>query len=244
MPAALHSLAARPLARAAAALSLLLALGACRSEIAQPDLGYPNDYRVRHPIALAYAPTELDLFLGHNGYGLDERQARDLQQFLQDYREHGRGGILVLVPVTGGKGGGGAQSVRASLASAGLAGHQVRYQNYSTPDAALASPVRLSFTKMQAKVLGACGDWRQDLNGEAASVEGWKNKPYPNMGCAYQTALANQVDDPVDFVRPRAETRSDIARRMKAIDDLRKGQDPSTNWKSQAADVSTAVGSN
>ncbi len=228
-----------------AALFALLALplAGCQTDSLATGSTYPNDYRQRHPIALAYAPTDLDLFLGNNGGRFDHRQAQDLQQFLADYRANGRGTILVLVPVgPGGRGASqGLESVRGALVSAGVPRGQIQIQTYSVPDKLLASPIRLSFTKMQAKVLSQCGDWRQDLAG-GPHLDTWQNKPYPNLGCAYQTALANQVDDPVDFVRPRAEGRSDIGRRMKIVEDWRKGVDPSTTWKTEAADVAGAVG--
>ncbi len=241
--ASLPARAAAPSRTAALFALLALPLAGCQTDSLATATTYPNDYRQRHPIALTYAPTDLDLFLGSNGGRFDHRQAQDLQQFVADYRANGRGGILVLVPVgPGGRGASqGLEAVRGALASAGVPRSQIQVQTYSVPDKLLASPVRLSFTKMQAKVLSQCGDWRQDLAG-GPHLDTWQNKPNPNLGCAYQSALAAQVDDPVDFVRPRAEGRSDIGRRMKIVEDWRKGVDPSTTWKTEAADVAGEVG--
>ena len=100
-----------------AALFALMALplAGCQTDSLATGSTYPNDYRQRHPIALAYAPTDLDLFLGNNGGRFDHRQAQDLQQFLADYRANGRGTILVLVPV--GPGGRGARRVSNPFAA-------------------------------------------------------------------------------------------------------------------------------
>ena len=65
----------------------------------------------------------------------------------------------------------------------------------------------------------------------AAPSPDWSNKPYWNFGCAYQTAFAAQVADPRDLVTPQAETPADTAMRVRGIESLRKGEDPSTNWK-------------
>ena len=57
-----------------------------------------------------------------------------------------------------------------------------------------------------------CGRWPDDL-ASGSSLEGWKNEPYANFGCATQSTLAAQVDDPRDLVQARALGPSDVAMR-------------------------------
>ena len=83
---------------------------------------------------------------------------------------------------------------------------------------------------VKAVVPTACGQWPEDL-ASGSSVEGWKNEPYSNFGCATQSMIAAQVDDPRDFVQPRALGPSDVAMRTRAIEAVRNGQDPGTQWK-------------
>ena len=52
--------------------------------------------------------------------------------------------------------------------------------------------------------------------------------------------IAAQVDDPRDFVEPRALEPSDVAMRTRAIEAVRNGQDPGTQWKDT---VLTPIGS-
>ena len=75
-----------------------------------------------------------------------------------------------------------------------------------------------------------------------ASLETWQNRPYWNLGCAYQANLAAQVADPIDLVRARPEDRLDTARRMNAIEKLRKGQDPTTVYKVNATKINSFGG--
>ncbi|MHB2166635.1 CpaD family pilus assembly protein [Alsobacter sp. R-9] len=229
--------------RRVAALALLAApLAACQSDGMTTGSTYPDDYRLRHPIALVNAPTDLDLFVGRNAPGLDPRQAQDLRQFVADYRMHGQGPIMMFVPSPGaGRSHQGAAAVRSGLAANGVPHGLVRSTTYEAPAGEIASPVRLSYTKLQAKVMTQCGNFNQDITGTGATLQGWQNKPYFNAGCAYQTAIAAQVEDPLDLQRPRAETRPDVLRRMKVFDDARKGTDPSTQWKSEAASVANSV---
>jgi pilus assembly protein CpaD len=195
------------------------------------------DYRVRHPIALVNAPTDLDLFLARNDSRLDERQGKDLDLFAEDYRRNGRGPLQMMVP-SGQSGYGGERVVRAALAEHGIGGRNIKVAMYRTDAGPFAAPIRLSYAKLQAKVATKCGQWPEDINGNAASLQGWENRPYYNFGCSYQTMMANQVDDPIDLVRPRAETPPDVNRRMKVFDDARKAVDPSTAWKTGTASVS------
>ncbi len=92
--------------------------------------------------------------------------------------------------------------------------------SYQVTDARLASVLRLSFVKLQAKAATRCGDWPEDL-GLGTSLDGWENRTYYNFGCATQQTLAAQLDDPRDLVRPRAEDPSDVQMRTRAIGDIR-----------------------
>jgi pilus assembly protein CpaD len=119
--------------------------------------------------------------------------------------------------------------VRRALLAAGVKG-RIAVGDYLPPNDGAAPPVRVSFTGLKAIVPTRCGQWPEDL-ASGSSVEGWKNEPYSNFGCATQSTIAAQVDDPRDLVQPRAVGPSDVAMRTRAIEAVRNGQDPSTDWK-------------
>jgi pilus assembly protein CpaD len=106
----------------------------------------------------------------------------------------------------------------------------------------VASPIRLSFQRLQAKVADRCGLWPQDL-GVSDAAFNLKNEPYWNYGCSVQANVAAQVADPVDLVRGRPETPPDTARRMQNIDKIRSGADPSTQYRQDGKNkISSSVG--
>ena len=116
------------------------------------------------------------------------------------------------------------------MAGAGVGGSQLAVSSYEPLDPALASPVRLTFHRLQAKVASKCGQWPQDLGGSDIEFNA-ANEPYWNLGCATQANLAAQVADPLDLVRGRPEGGSDAIRRTKNIENLRQGKDPSTVYR-------------
>ena len=93
------------------------------------------------------------------------------------------------------------------------------------------------FATIVADVPTECGNFPTDL-ASGPDFKEWANLPYENYGCATQKMLAAQVDDPRDLARARAVTEPDVEMRLRAIDDVRKGQDPGTAWKVQ----NTAIG--
>jgi len=223
-------------------LAAALPLAACKRDAVITGTIYPDDYRQRHPIALTNEPETLDIFVGRNMAGLDARQAKDVRALAQDFRQTGRGPITMYVPSgTSAPAAShrGAQAVRSALAAAGVGGAYVRTATYQGSGDSLASPVRLSYVKLQAKVQSQCGDWSHDIGGIAATTDSWQNKNERNFGCAYQNMIAQQIDDPIDLQRPRSEDRSDVQRRMKVFEGIRNGNDPSINWKSEGATVKT-----
>src|SRR5215204_321798 len=126
--------------------------------------------------------------------------------------------------------------------SAGFRAATSRSRPISSPIPAPASPIRLSFQRLKAKVAGKCGLWPHDLGVSNMSAD-LNNGPYWNQGCALQSNVATQVADPVDLVRGRQEGRIDTLRRSKDIENLRQGKDPSTQYRSdEKGKINTQVG--
>jgi pilus assembly protein CpaD len=64
------------------------------------------------------------------------------------------------------------------------------------------------------------------------------NRPYWNLGCAYQHNLAAMVANPEDFVQPRASTPSYAPRRQTVMEKYRKGEVPSGKYDTTDASIS------
>ena len=202
-----------------------------------------DDYRARHPIVLAQAKTSIDVFPTTGRGRIDNLSAKQIVAFATQYRDTGHGPITVLLPRGPGLGDGRVvvADIRRALEIGGAHGG-VEISTYSVVDPSLASPVRLSYTGLKAKVADQCGQWPNDLN-SGDSLEGWKNKSYWNFGCATQTMIAVQASDPRDLVSPRGEEGTDTAIRLRAIDAVRKGTDPNTTWAVKNSSIGS-VGSN
>ena len=213
-----------------------LSLSACVSDYASNDSIPTGDYHERHPIVLAQAPTTVDVF--PVGGGIDSLSIAKIRAFAERYRELGTGQITILAPSSRRDGGGNAvNEIRRTLYSSGVRGY-VSVGSYPVADPTLASPIRLVFVGLQAKVPSRCGEWPSDL-ASGGTIEGWKNTSYENFGCATQSAMAAQVDDPRDLTGARASSPPDEEMRLRAIAAVRKGTDPGTDWKTQTTTIGT-----
>lgn len=198
------------------------------------------DYHERHPIVLAHSATTLDLFPvgGH----VDSLSADKIKAFAERYREFGSGQVTILTPSnTGNPSAAIVSQIRQKLYADGLRGY-VAVGSYPVANPELASPVRLVFQGLKAEVPTKCGQWPDDL-ASGSSIATWKNESYANFGCATQSVLAAQVDDPRDFVQARGSTPPDETMRLRAIDKVRQGLDPGTEWKTQTTAIGTVGGS-
>jgi pilus assembly protein CpaD len=229
--------------RAAALLALGAPLTGCgmNKVYAPPDPGY--DYRDRHPVVLAEAQTSLELLPQTANGTLDGETRRRLQGFVAQYRRFGHGMVTILAPSGGPDPKGAKRSIeliRAYLDREGF-GAMIYVGSYPVRDPALAAPVRLSFTGVKAEVAGRCGEWPDDL-ASGSSLDGWQNRAFWNFGCANQATLAAQLADPRDLLAPRGETPQDIETRMRAINKVRAGADPSTGWATKTTTISGVGG--
>jgi pilus assembly protein CpaD len=218
-------------ARGAATAFLLgaaaMSLSGCLSGVEYlSDNPAAAEYHEQHPIILGKGVTTLDLF--PTGDKLDELTAAKLKGFAERYREFGASEITILTPAGDGHLSSFVPQIRRELYVDGLRGY-VGVSSYPAGDRTLASPIRLVYQGLKAEVADRCGKWPTDL-ASGSSIETWKNQHYPNFGCATQSALAAQIDDPRDLVQARASSPPDEAMRLRAIQDVRKGADPGTNW--------------
>ena len=199
-----------------------------------------DDYTARHPIVLAETRSSIDVFPSGTSGRLDRHTAKQVYAFAAQYQDLGRGRIVVLVPR--------GQAERASvsdirrLLALGGARTGIDVTTYPVADPGLASPIRISYEGIRAKVVDQCGQWPRDLS-SGSSIEGWDNKPYWNLGCATQTMIAAQTSDPRDLVTPRGEEPTDTQIRIRGIDAIRKGNDPNTNWVVKSTNIG-GVGGN
>lgn len=216
--------------------ALAPALGGCFADREATGSLYPNDVRDRHPIVLADAPRTLDIF-PQGPTGIDARQGVDLRAFLSEYHRYGNGPLVAQVPTGTGS------AARDAIATIrGSAGGRITVAGYRPIDPSVASPIRLSFKRLQARVSDRCGLWPQDL-GVGDPGFNQRNEAYWNFGCAMQANVAAQVADPLDLVRGRPETHPDTLRRMGNIGKLRDATDPSTNYRQDSQNkISTSVG--
>ena len=218
-------LAARGLSWSLAAAAVF-ALSGCSVPYASSDPGFPGNFQERHPIVVAAAPTSMDLY--PVGGALDGRSRANIRAFVERYRRYGSGAVIIQTPAGTNPNSIAVHEVRSALLAAGVRG-RVAIGEYLPASDGAAPPVRVSFTGLKAIVPTRCGEWPEDL-ASGSSVEGWKNEPYSNFGCATQSTIAAQVDDPRDFVQSRALGSSDVNMRTRAIEAVRNGADPSTDW--------------
>ena len=234
-----HSAATRLLAVGA----LGSALAGCMADRVVTGSTGALEYRQRHPIVLAEGARKLDVFVtGHAG--LDGRQREDVRTFATKYRRSGQGAIVAQVPA-GTRNDAAAHyavaKINELLADEGLPPGAMAVTAYPVADPFVAAPIRLTFTRLTAKVNSPCGTWPRDL-GVSDVRQGTSNETYWNLGCAMQSNVAAQVADPVDLVRGRAEGRPDSVRRGKVIEAVREGKDPSTEYRQEGSKINQAVG--
>src|SRR4030081_2374077 len=81
-------------------VGLSVALGACTSTTGEVvTASVPNDYRLRHPIAIQEADRSVVIFVGHARGGLTASQRADVMGLAQTWVREGTGAIVADVPV-------------------------------------------------------------------------------------------------------------------------------------------------
>jgi pilus assembly protein CpaD len=184
-----------------------------------------NDYRLRHPIAIAEGPHTIELFIGENRGGLNADQRADVLAFANTWRRESTGGIVIDLP-SGTRNeiaaASAAREARSILAAAGVPPSVIGVRPYHLADPRKLATLRLNYPTLVAEA-GPCGLWPYDL-GPTAHREHNENVEYWNLGCASQRNLAAMVADKQDLVQPRGEVPPYTGRRTTVLDKFHRGE--------------------
>jgi pilus assembly protein CpaD len=218
---------------AVALVGLSVSLGACKifdAPIVAAE--YPDDYRLRHPIAVTEADRSIVVFIGQGRGGMTAGQRADVMGMAQSWLRESTGIITVEVP-SGTPNARSAQEtmreIQAMFSAAGVPPRAVSVRQYQPKDSRHLAAIRINYPKITATA-GPCGLWPDDLGPSYKNKVYAENKQYYNFGCAHQRNLAAMIDEPADLVQPRAESPAYTMRRNAAFDKYRKGAPTTTTY--------------
>jgi pilus assembly protein CpaD len=215
-----------------ALVGLAVVLGACTHTEEVVTASIPDDYRLRHPIAIQEADRSVVIFVGHARGGLSASQRADVMGLAQTWLHEGTGAINADLPVNTPNARAAADAfreIRALLTAAGVPPRGIIVRHYHPEDPRQMATIRLNYPKISA-IAGPCGVWPEDLGPSIKNKGYFDNKPYYNFGCAYQRNMAAMVDNPSDLVQPRPETPAYTARRTEGFEKYRKGVPTTTTY--------------
>ena len=218
---------------AGALIGASVALGACQhtSDVVT-TASVPDDYRLRHPIAIQEADRSIVVFVGRGRGGISAAQRADVMGLAQLWLAEGTGAISIDMPVGTPNARAAQDSLReiqATFAAAGVPPRAINVRQYHPEDPRHMAAIRLNYPKISA-VAGPCGLWPEDLGPSVDNKSWYENKSYYNFGCANQRNLASMVDNPSDLVQPRPETPPYWPRRGEAFEKYKKGNSTATTY--------------
>jgi pilus assembly protein CpaD len=212
---------------------LSVTLAACNTSAEVVTVSAPDDYRLRHPIAIQEADRSILIFIGQARGGLSASQRVDVMGLARIWTREGTGAILADVPVDTPNARAAASSfreIRSLLMAGGVPPRAIVLRRYHPEEPLVVlGTIRLSYPKIVA-VAGPCGLWPEDIGPSVMNGGYFENKPYYNFGCSYQRNLAAMVDNPSDLVQPRPETPAYTARRATGFEKYRKGESTATAY--------------
>jgi pilus assembly protein CpaD len=218
---------------AGALIGVAVVLGACKhTEEVPPTAAAPDDYRLRHPIAIQEKDRSIVVFVGNSRGGLTAPQRVDVMALAQTWMRDGTGAISIDMPVGTPNARAATDSLReiqAVFAAAGVPPRAVNVRQYHPEDPRHMAAIRLNYPRIAATA-GPCGLWPEDTGPGYKNKSYYDNKQYYNFGCASQRNLAALVDNPSDLEQPRPETPAYTARRTAAFEKYRKGAPTTTTY--------------
>jgi pilus assembly protein CpaD len=212
---------------------LAVTLGGCMHTSDEvTTASFPEDYRLRHPIAVQEANQSVVIFVGHARGGLSAEQRADVMGLAQTWRQEATGPITADVPVDTPNAPAAADAFReiqSLLVAAGVPPRGINLHRYHPGDPRQMAAIRLNYPRMSATA-GPCGLWPEDLGPAIHDKSYLDNKSWYNLGCSNQHNTAVMADNPADLVQPRSETPAYEVRRTEGFEKYRKGTTSTTAY--------------
>ncbi len=223
----------RRLRTAALLVGAALALGAC-NHTRPPEVtgSIPDDYRLRHPIAVQEADQSINIFVGNGRGGLSAQQRAEIVALGRTWMKEGTGAIVIETPTrtpNARAANDSLREIRSLLSASGIPPRGIVVRHYTPADAQVFAAIRVSYPRITASA-GPCGVWPDDLGPSIKNKSYLENTDYWNFGCANQRNLAAMVDNPSDLVQPRPETPAYNARRTTVLGKYGKGESTATSY--------------
>ncbi len=219
---------------AALLVGVALALGACNHTRPQQDITgtIPDDYRLRHPIAIQEADQSIAIFVGNGRGGLSASQRAEIVALGRTWMREGTGAIVIEVPShtpNARAAGDSLREIRSLLSTSGIPSRGVVVRHYQPMDSQVFAAIRVSYPRISASA-GPCGLWPEDLGPSVKGKSYLENTSYWNLGCANQRNMAAMVDNPSDLVQPRSEGPAYNERRTTVMERYRAGTGTATTY--------------
>src|SRR5262249_46384070 len=163
------------------AVSALALAGCYTARSVEEDV--PNDYRLRHPIALKDGNRGFEILIGTSRGGLAPTQRADVVAFAQAWKHEATGGVIIDMPSGTTNERAAADTlpeIKSVLTAAGIPPAGIHVRAYHPANPARLAAIRLNYPKVVAEA-GPSGLWPTDL-GPGAGTEYWENHPHLNFG--------------------------------------------------------------
>ncbi len=206
-----------------------IALAGCNHVKPETTASIPTDYRLRHPIAIQEKERTMEVLIGTSRGALMAAQRAEVINFASTWHKEATGGILIDVPAGTANQHSAAATLReiqSLFASAGVPARSYAVRKYAPNSPTQMATIRLNYPRIVADA-GPCGLWPEDLGPSVTPIY-QTNRPYWNLGCAYQRNLAAMVANPADLVQPRGEDGAYSGRRAVVLEKYRKGEATAT----------------
>lgn len=136
----------------------------------------------------------------------------------RDFVRSGAKTIVVFVPQSGPGALSSGQWVKQELVANGVSASRIHWDARELP----LGTVRIAFSTPALNQKWACTNLHEDVQ-QYENQTAYLNREWINFGCAYQSNMKAQVDNPNDFVRPRPEGNVDAVRAADAVRRARTG---------------------
>lgn len=192
-----------------ALVCLLIGFGmsACAGRMSTRDADFKYAFEDRYPISRPRI-ERIDV----SGSQPTPQDIERIASFGRSFVRSGTGKIVIFVPETGAGALASGQWVKRELIANGVSATRIQWDARSLP----AGLVRVAFSTQTPAGGWSCTNLNEDVQ-QREDQESYLNRELVNFGCAYQSNMLAQADDPHDFIRPRPEGAADATRLANAV---------------------------